>query len=205
MGPVSRYLGPEVPDEELLWQDPVPKVDHELVEADEVASLKTAILDSGLSVSQLVYDGVGVGVDLPRQRQARRRQRGAHSPRAAEELGGQPARAAREACWRPWRASSRTSMPRAPTARRCRWPTSSCWEAALRSRRPPKTAGYDVEVPFAPGRTDATQAQTDVEAFSVLEPKADGFRNYLGRRPAPLRRGATGRQGAAVDPDRARR
>ena len=66
MGPISRYLGPEVPDEELIWQDPVPAVDHELIGADDIAALKATILDSGLSISQLVVDGVGVGVDVPR-------------------------------------------------------------------------------------------------------------------------------------------
>ena len=94
MGPIARYLGPEVPSEELIWQDPVPAVDHELVSDEDVAELKRRILDSGLSVSAAGLDRLGVGVDVPRQRQARRRQRGAHPPRAAAELGGQRPRAA---------------------------------------------------------------------------------------------------------------
>ena len=89
MGPIARYLGPEVPAEELIWQDPVPAVDHELIDDADAAALKEQILESGLTVSQLVVDHVGGGILLPRQRQARRRQRRPHPPRAAEGLGGQ--------------------------------------------------------------------------------------------------------------------
>ncbi len=96
MGPRARYLGPEVPKEELLWQDPVPAVDHALIDDKDAAALKGKILASGLTVSQLVSDRVGVGIHLPRLRQARRRQRRPHSPRAAEGLAGQPAGRARE-------------------------------------------------------------------------------------------------------------
>jgi catalase-peroxidase len=96
MGPRSRYLGPEVPAEELIWQDPVPAVDHELIDAQDIAALKGKILASGLSVSGAGLDRLGVGVHLPRLRQARRRERRAHPPRAAEGLGGQPAGAAGE-------------------------------------------------------------------------------------------------------------
>ena len=95
MGPKVRYLGPEVPAEELIWQDPVPAVDHELVSADDVAGLKREILASGLTVAQLVSTALGVGLDVPRQRQARRRQRRPDPARPAERLGGQPARPAR--------------------------------------------------------------------------------------------------------------
>ena len=98
MGPIERYLGPEVPSERLLWQDPVPEVDHELIGAEDVAELKRQILDSGLSVSAAGLGRVGVGVDVPRQRQARRRQRGAHPARAAEGLGGQRARRSWRRC-----------------------------------------------------------------------------------------------------------
>ena len=96
MGPRARYLGPEVPAEELIWQDPIPAVDHPLIDAQDIAALKSKMLASGLSVSRAGLDRLGVGVDLPRLRQARRRERRAHPPGAAEGLGGQPARAARE-------------------------------------------------------------------------------------------------------------
>ena len=96
MGPIARYLGPEVPTEELIWQDPVPAVDHQLIDEQDIAALKAKILASGLSVSAAGLDRLGVGVDLPRLRQARRRERRAHPPCAAEGLGGQPAGAAGE-------------------------------------------------------------------------------------------------------------
>ena len=91
MGPIVRYLGPLVPKEELPWQDPIPAVDHELIGEQDIAALKAKILASGLSVSATGLDGLGVGVDVPRLRQARRGERRAHSPRAAEGLGRQPA------------------------------------------------------------------------------------------------------------------
>ena len=139
MGPIQRYLGPLVPQEKLLWQDPVPAVDHELVGAADVAALKAQILDSGLTVSAAGLDRVGVGVDVPRQRQARRRQRRAHPPRAAERLGGQRPRRARARCCAPSRASRQAFNARRPAASRSRWPTSSCSAAARRSSRPPRT------------------------------------------------------------------
>ncbi len=91
MGPRARYLGPEVPAEELIWQDPIPAVDHALIDEKDIASLKAKILASGLSISQLVTHGLGVCCDIPRQRQARRSERRAHSSGAAEGLGSQPA------------------------------------------------------------------------------------------------------------------
>ena len=101
MGPIARYLGPEVPSETLIWQDPVPEVTHELIGAEDIAALKAQILASGLSVSAAGLGRLGVGVLVPRQRQARRRQRRAHPPRAAAQLGGQRARAAREGAEHP--------------------------------------------------------------------------------------------------------
>ena len=96
MGPIARYLGPLVPKETLIWQDPIPAVDHPLIDEQDIAALKAKILASGLSVSAAGLDGLGVGVDVPRLRQARRRERRAHPPRAAEGLGGQPAGSAGE-------------------------------------------------------------------------------------------------------------
>ena len=91
MGPKVRYLGPEVPTEDLIWQDPIPAVDHPLIDDADIAALKAKILASGLSIAELVVDRLGLGRDLPRLGQARRGQRCPHSPGAAEGLGGQPA------------------------------------------------------------------------------------------------------------------
>ena len=91
MGPLSRYLGPLVPKEPLLWQDPVPAVDHELIGEKDIAALKAKILASGLSISATGHDGLGIGGDVPRLRQARWSERRAHSPDAAKGLGSEPA------------------------------------------------------------------------------------------------------------------
>ena len=98
MGPRARYLGPEVPAEELIWQDPIPAVDHTLVDDEDIAALKKKVLASGLTVSAAGLDRLGVGLHLPRLRQARRRQRRPHPPRAAEGLGRQPARSSWRRC-----------------------------------------------------------------------------------------------------------
>ena len=105
MGPKVRYLGPLVPAEDLIWQDPVPAVDHPLIDAADIKDLKAKILASGLSIPELVGDRLGLGRDLPRLRQARRGERGAHPPGAAEGLGVEPAGRARARCWACWRAS----------------------------------------------------------------------------------------------------
>ena len=123
-GPRSRYLGPEVPAEDLIWQDPIPAVDHPLVDAADVAEPQAARSStSGLTVAELVQDRLGLGLDLPRLGQARRRQRRAHPPRAAEGLGGQRARRARPRARASTRASRPTSTARRAAARRSRWPT----------------------------------------------------------------------------------
>ena len=177
MGPVSRYLGPWVAEAQL-WQDPVPAVDHELVDDADVAALKAAVLASGLSVAQLVGDGVGVGGQLPRHRQPRRRQRCADPAGAAAQLGGQrPGRRWRRCC-RPSRASSRSSTSGAG-GKRISLADLIVLAGGAAIEQAAAAGGHQVTVPFAPGRTDASQDQTDVESFAVLEPQADGFRNYL--------------------------
>ena len=123
MGPRARYLGKLVPKEALIWQDPLPEVDHALVEAQDIAALKAKVLASGLTIAQLVARRLGLGLDLPRQRQARRRQRRAHPPGAAEGLGRQRAGRAGQGAARRWKASRRSSTRPRLAARRSRWPT----------------------------------------------------------------------------------
>ena len=179
MGPRARYLGPEVPAEELIWQDPIPAVDHKLIDAKDIAALKGKILASGLSVSRAGLDRLGVGVHLPRLRQARRRERRAHSPRAAEGLGGQPACPAGEGARRRWRASRATFNGAQSGGKKVSLADLIVLAGCAGVEQAAKNAGHDVTVPFTPGRMDASQEQTDVESFAVLEPIADGFRNYL--------------------------
>ena len=179
MGPVSRYLGPEVPGEQLLWQDPVPAVDHELIDADDVAALKGRILGSGLSVSQLVSTA-WASASTFRGSDKRGGANGARirlAPQKDWEVN-QPARLAdvlgvlegiQQGFNREQSGGKRVSLADVIVLG-----GSAAVEAAARN------AGRDVEVPFAPGRTDAVQEQTDVESFAVLEPTADGFRNYVG-------------------------
>ena len=177
MGPVSRYLGPWVPEPQL-WQDPVPAVDHELVDDADVAALKAKLLDIGAVRLPARVHGLGVGGQLPRHRQARRRERRADPARAAEGLGGQ----------RAGRAGQGAAGPRADPAgvqrsqsggKRISLADLIVLGGCAAVEQAAKDAGHDVTVPFAPGRTDASQEQTDVESFAVLEPRADGFRNYL--------------------------
>ena len=181
MGPIARYLGPEVPTETLLWQDPVPAVDaragrrggHRRPQGPD-PRLGAVGLPAGL-------DRVGVGLDVPRQRQARRRQRGAHPPRAAERLGGQRPRPSWRRCCAPWRGSRRRSTASQTGGKQVSLADLIVLGGCAAVEQAAKNAGHDVEVPFTPGRTDASQEQTDVESFAVLEPTADGFRNYLGK------------------------
>jgi len=179
MGPISRYLGPLVPKEPQLWQDPVPAVSHELIGKAEVAALKAKILASGLAVPQLVRVAWGSaasfrgtdkrgGANGARIRLAPQKDWAAnHPPELAKVLG------TLEGIQKEFNAGQNGSKKRVSLADLIVLAGSAAVEQAA------KAAGFEVEVPFAPGRTDASQEQTDVESFAVLEPTADGFRNYL--------------------------
>jgi catalase-peroxidase len=180
MGPVVRYLGPEVPSETLIWQDPVPAVDHELIDAADVASLKGQILASGLSVSQLVSTAWA----------------SASSFRGSDKRGGANGARIRLEPQSGWEVNNPDEL--ATVLRTLEGIKESFNAAAAGGKKvsladlivlaggmgveqAAKRAGFPVEVPFTPGRTDASAEQTDVESFAMLEPKADGFRNYLGK------------------------
>jgi catalase-peroxidase len=180
MGPKVRYLGPEVPAEDLIWQDPVPAVDHELVDAADVAALKAQILASGLSVPQLVSTAWAA----------------ASSFRGSDKRGGANGARIRLEPQNGWEVNNPDELA---TALRTLEGIQSSFNAAQSGgkkisladlivlaggagvEKAAKDAGFDVEVPFHPGRTDASQDQTDVESFANLEPRADGFRNYIGK------------------------
>jgi len=180
MGPVVRYLGPEVPSEALIWQDPVPAVDHELVNAADIAALKAQIRAAGLSVSQLVSTAWA----------------SASSFRGSDKRGGANGARIRLQPQSGWEVNNPDELA---TVLRALEEIQESFNAAqgggkkvsladlivlaggVGVEQAAKNAGYDVEVPFAPGRSDAVQEQTDVESFAVLEPKADGFRNYVGK------------------------
>jgi catalase-peroxidase len=189
MGPITRYLGPEVPEEPQLWQDPVPAVDHELIEADDIAALKEAILASGLSVSQLVSTAWA----------------SASTFRGTDKRGGANGARVRLVPQKDWEVNDPTALAAVLQAlekiqqdfngsqaggKRVSLADLIVLGGCAAVEQAAREAGSDVQVPFTPGRTDATQEQTDVEAFAVLEPAADGFRNYLGSpngRPAEQR------------------
>src|ERR1035437_5919426 len=180
MGPVARYLGPEVPAETLLWQDPLPAVTHELIDAGDIASLKGQILASGLPVSQLVSTAWAA----------------ASSFRGSDKRGGANGARIRLEPQSGWEANDPDQLA---TVLRTLEGIQEAFNAAQASgkqvsladlivlaggaavEQAAKDAGLDVEVPFTPGRADASQEQTDVESFAALEPTADGFRNYLGK------------------------
>ena len=177
MGPRVRYLGPLVPKEELPWQDPVPAVDHPLVDEKDIAALKAKILASGLSVSQLVSTA-WASASTFRGSDKRGGANGARirlAPQKDWEVN-QPAELANvlktlEGIQKEFNASA--GKKKVSLADLIVLGGSAAVEAAA------KKAGHDVKVPFTPGRTDASQEQTDIESFSVIEPVADGFRNYL--------------------------
>ncbi|MCL4103873.1 UNVERIFIED_CONTAM: hypothetical protein GTU68_029190 [Idotea baltica] len=168
MGPVSRYLGKEVPSEVLIWQDPVPAVDHDLVDASDVAALKAKVLDSGLSTARLVHTAWS----------------SAASYRHSDKRGGANGARIQLSPQKDWEANDPAELTRTLSGLATRNKKISLADlivlaggAAVEAAA--KKAGHEIEVPFHPGRTDATQEQTDVESISYLEPKADGFRNFL--------------------------
>ena len=178
MGPRSRYLGPEVPEEELIWQDPVPAVDHELVNEKDVADLKSRILSSGLSISELVSTAWA----------------SASTFRGSDKRGGANGARIRLAPQKGWKVNQPEKLSQIlQTLERIQKDFNNSQNGGKKVsladlivlggcaavEQAARNAGQDVIVPFTPGRTDASQEQTDVEAFSVLEPAADGFRNYL--------------------------
>jgi catalase-peroxidase len=178
MGPRARYLGPEVPAEQLIWQDPIPAVDHPLVDAQDIAALKAKVLASGLSVSQLVSTAWA----------------SASTFRGSDKRGGADGARIRLAPQKDWEVNQPAQLAQVLETlegiqREFNTAQSGGKKVSLADlivlagsagvEQAAKNAGHDVEVPFAPGRMDASQAQTDVDAFAVLEPNADGFRNYL--------------------------
>ena len=182
MGPKERYLGPEVPDEDLIWQDPVPDADYAPIGDEEIAELKEAILDTDLSVSRLVKTAWA----------------SASTYRDSDKRGGANGARIRLKPHRRWEANEPYELSRALdvlegiqedfNASRSDDVRVSLADlivlgGAAAIEKAAAGAGYDVTVPFHPGRTDATQEQTDVEAFEWLEPKADGFRNYIADDP----------------------
>jgi len=171
MGPISRYLGPEVPEEELIWQDPIPAVDHELIDDQQIASLKEKILESGLSVGELVSTAWA----------------SASTFRGSDMRGGANGARIRLAPQKDWEVNQPERLAKVlETLEGIREEfdgTVSMADLIVLAgcagvEKAAKDAGHDVTVPFTPGRMDASQEQTDVESFEYLEPAADGFRNY---------------------------
>jgi catalase-peroxidase len=178
MGPRARYLGPEVPQEQLIWQDPIPEVDHKLVDDRDVAELKKKVLASGLSISQLVFTAWA----------------SASTFRGSDKRGGANGARIRLAPQKDWKVNQPQQLARVlarleSIQKEFNQSKTDGTKISLADlivlggcaavEQAAKNAGFEVVVPFTPGRTDATQEQTDVESFAVLEPKADGFRNYL--------------------------
>ncbi|EAR08053.1 catalase/peroxidase HPI [Reinekea blandensis] len=181
MGPKVRYLGSEVPDEDLIWQDPVPAVDHDLIDDADIAHLKQTILDSGLSVSELVYTAWS----------------SASTYRGSDHRGGANGARIRLAPQKDWEVNQPAQLQQVLSTlesiqsafndaqsgnKRVSLADLIVLGGVAAVEKAAKDAGHAVDVTFAPGRTDATDEQTDVESFDVMEPHADGFRNYLKKR-----------------------
>ena len=180
MGPRARYLGPEVPKEELIWQDPVPAADHKLIDAKDIANLKSKILASGHSISELVATAWASAATF-RGSDKRGGANGARirlEPQKDWEVN-QPAQLAKvlrslEAIQKKFNSS----QPKGKKAKKVSLADLIVLAGCAAVEKAAKAGGNDVKVPFTPGRTDASQEQTDTESFSYLEPVADGFRNY---------------------------
>jgi catalase-peroxidase len=177
MGPKSRYLGSEVPAEELIWQDPLPKVNHEIIDEQDVTNLKAKILASGLSVSELVYTAWA----------------SASTFRGSDKRGGANGARIRLQPQRDWVVNQPEQLNKVLNAlegiqkefnamrsdgKRVSLADWIVLGGCAGIEKAAKNAGYEIIVPFKPGRTDALQEQTDVDSFALLEPAADGFRNY---------------------------
>jgi catalase-peroxidase len=175
MGPIARYLGKEVPTEELIWQDPIPAVTHTLIDAADIAALKAKVLASGLSVSQLVSTAWA----------------SASTFRGSDKRGGANGARIRLAPQKDWKVNNPAQLATVlakleaiqkefnATGKTVSLADLIVLGGAAGVEQAAKNAGHSVTVPFTPGRGDASQEQTDVESFEMLEPKADGFRNYL--------------------------
>ncbi|MCF8227313.1 MAG: catalase/peroxidase HPI [Bacteroidales bacterium] len=177
MGPKSRYLGPEVPEEDLIWQDPIPAVDHTLIDEHDITVLKTKLLDSGLSISQMVSVAWA----------------SASTFRGSDKRGGANGARIRLAPQKDWKVNNPAQLSKVLKAleeimEKFNKAQSGDKKVSLADmivlagcaavEKAAKDAGFDIKVPFTPGRTDASLEQTDVESFEVLKPEADGFRNY---------------------------
>jgi catalase-peroxidase len=178
MGPRSRYLGPDVPAEELLWQDPIPAVDHPLIDAQDIAALKGRILASGLSIAQLVATAWA----------------SASTFRGSDKRGGANGGRIRLAPAKGWEVNQPVKLARAieiyetlqhefnsaqTTGKKVSLADLIVLGGCAAVEQAAHKAGFAIQVPFTPGRMDASQEQTDAESYAVLEPTADGFRNYL--------------------------
>lgn len=178
MGPRARYLGPEVPQEELIWQDPIPAVTHKLIDDQDIAALKGQILDSGLSVAELVSTAWA----------------SASTFRGSDKRGGANGARIRLAPQKYWAVNNPTQLSKVLDTLEGIQTAFNAAQASGKQvsladlivlggcagvEQAAKNAGHSITVPFTPGRTDASQAQTDVDSFAVLEPIADGFRNYM--------------------------
>ena len=201
MGPIERYLGPLVPKEQLLWQDPIPAVDHPLIGEQDIAALKAKILASGLSIPELVTTAWA----------------SASTFRGSDKRGGANGARIRLAPQKDWEVNQPAELAKVLRTLEAIQQDFNSAQAGGKKvsladlivlggcaavEEAAKKAGHDVQVPFTPGRMDASQEQTDVDSFAALEPTADGFRNYLPAGTAGVGGGAAVGSGEPADADR---